>query len=123
MADPFVLPIDIAIYIIGAMKTTQKTRTLLEEMGRIERMERGKVCKMKGRDHFNHQTWHKGRNLVRYVPREELDPLQADIAGYNRFMLLVQRYADEIIRITRRERAQKTSKRPKHSPPAHSGRI
>jgi len=82
-------------------------------------MERGKVCKMKGREHFNHQTWQNGRNLVRYVPREEIEDLQAAIKGHDRFRQLAQRYADEIIHITRRELARthpKQRRRTAHTP-------
>jgi len=88
------------------MKPTLKAAVLLEEMGRIDRMERGKICQMKGREHFNHQTWQKGRNVVRYVPREEVDNLQAAIDGYARFTELAQHYADEIIRLTRQDHAR-----------------
>lgn len=92
------------------MKATQKAIKLLEEMGKIERMERGKLCKMTDREHFNHQTWQNGRNHVRYVPREELEDLQEAIDGYARFTELAQRYADEIIRLTRREHARRHPK-------------
>lgn len=92
------------------MKATQKAAKLIEEMRKIERMERGKICKMKGREHFNHQTWHNGRNQVRYVPREEVAELQAAIDGYARFTELAKRYVDEIIRLSRCERARKHPK-------------
>ena len=88
------------------MKPTPKAAALLEQMGRIDRMERGKICQMKGREHFNHQTWQKGRNVVRYVPREEVGNLQAAIDGYARFMQLAQHYADEIIRLTRQDQSR-----------------
>lgn len=94
------------------MKTTKKATALLEEMRSIERMERGKVCRMRGRAHFNHQTWQDGRNLVRYVKREEVEDLQTAIDGYARFNALAQRYADEIIRLTRRDHARKHPKGP-----------
>ena len=51
---------------------------LLKEMARIDRMERGTLCRMReGRDgpYFNHQTWENGRNVVRYVPREQVAAL------------------------------------------------
>ena len=63
-------------------------------------MERGKICKMKGKQYFNHQTWHDGRNVVRYVSAKEIEILQSDIDGYSQFMDLVQQYADEIISAT-----------------------
>ena len=111
MATPFRLPNDIDNYIVRDMKATQKATHLLEEMGKIERMERGKICQMKGREHFNHQTWQNGRNHVRYVPRAEVEDLQVALDGYARFMELVQRYADEIIRLSRREHARRHPKR------------
>ena len=88
------------------MKQTRKTQRLLERMAAIERMERGKVCPMAGRPHYNHQTWQDGRNVVRYVPAEEVASLQRAIDGYNLFRRLAEEYADEIIRSTREERAQ-----------------
>ncbi len=39
------------------MKPTRKMQRLLERMAAIERMERGKICPMAGRPHYNHQTW------------------------------------------------------------------
>ncbi len=79
-------------------------------------MERGKICKMKGREHFNHQTWSNGRNAVRYVPRGRVEDLQAAIDGYARFMLLAEQYADEIIRITRLQQNSQSQKHPRKSP-------
>src|SRR6056297_828389 len=45
-----------------SMKHTKKMQRLLERMAAIERMERGKVCQMGGRPHYNHQTWQDGKN-------------------------------------------------------------
>ena len=76
-------------------------------------MERGKICPMAGRPHYNHQTWQDGRNVVRYVPAEELASLQEAIDGYNLFRKLAEEYADEIIRRTRQERAKNTRRKKK----------
>jgi hypothetical protein len=111
MAAPFWLPNDIGSYIFCAMKATRKAIKLLDKMGKIDRMERGKLCKMKGREHFNHQTWQNGRNNVRYVPGEEVEDLQAAIDGYARFNELVRQYTDEIVRLTRQEHARKHPER------------
>ncbi len=75
-------------------------------MAKIERMERGKLCQMGGRPHYNHQTWRNGRNVVRYVPKDDVSELQEDIAGYQLFTKLAEQYADEVIRTTRRERGE-----------------
>lgn len=88
------------------MKPTRKMQRLLERMAAIERMERGKICPMVGRPHYNHQTWQDGRNIVCYVPEDERAALQQAIDGYNLFRTLVDEYVDEIIRRTRLERAQ-----------------
>ncbi len=88
------------------MKHTKKMQRLLERMAKIERMERGKLCQMTGRLHYNHQTWLNGRNEVRYVPKDEVAQLKKDIAGYQLFIKLAEQYADEVIRKTRRRRQE-----------------
>ena len=87
------------------MKSTTSLRRILERMARIERMERGKVCKMAGREHYNHQTWRNGRNVVRYVKADQAASLREAIAGYRRFAQLAEAYADEVIRRTRAQAA------------------
>jgi hypothetical protein len=89
------------------MKQTEKMKRLLERMGAIERMERGKLCPMSGGAHYNHQAWRNGRNEVRYVPKGEVAELKKDIAGYQLFTKLAGQYADEVIRASRRERKKK----------------
>lgn len=93
------------------MKKTKKMQRLLEHMARIERMERGTLSRMGARPYHNHQTWQKGRNVARYVPAQEVDFLEEAIEGYNLFMKLAQRYADEVIKQSRKER-QKCFPRP-----------
>jgi hypothetical protein len=82
-------------------------KRLLGRIAEIERMERGKLCPMTGRPHYNHQTWRNGRNEVRYVPANEVKALQKAIEGYQLFINLAEQYADEVIRLTRRERENK----------------
>ena len=93
-----------------SMKHTKKMKRLLERMEAIERMERGKLCQMGGRPHYNHQTWRDGKNVVRYVPKGEVEELKKDIAGYQLFAKLTEQYADEVIRVSRREREKKERK-------------
>ena len=96
------------------MRHARRIRGLLERMAGIERMERGTICRMTGRSHYNHQTWRDGRNVVRYVPGEKAASLQEAIDGYALFTKLAEQYADEIIRRTRAEsvRAPQRQKRP-----------
>ena len=93
-----------------SMKHTKKMKRLLERMADIEGMERGKLCQMSGRPHYNHQTWRDGKNEVRYVRKAEMAELKKDIAGYQLFAKLAEQYADEVIRVSRREREKKKRK-------------
>jgi len=99
------------------MKTTVKAQRLLERIAQIQEMERGKICKMTGRQHFNHQTWDAGRNIVGYVPREDIDDLQQAIDGYALFTELTRQYADEIVRLSRIQRAKRSRIRTKNRKP------
>ena len=97
------------------MKQTKKMQKLLDRMARIDRMERGKLCRMGSGDHFNHQTWQDGRNNVRYVPADQAPFMEKAIDGYALFMKLAGQYANEVIKQTRREqkRAFPASKKKK----------
>jgi len=98
-----------------SMKHTKRMERLLEHMAAVERMERGKLCRMGGRPHYNHQTWQNGKNVVRYVPKGEVEELKRDIAGYQQFMNLAEQYADEVIKACRRERMRKKQSKKENS--------
>jgi len=87
------------------MKKASAFHPLLKRIAKIARMERGTLCRMAGRPHYNHQTWQDGRNVSRYVRPEEAAALQQAIEGYRRFRQLTQQYADLIIQRTRAQRA------------------
>ncbi len=97
------------------MKKASDLHPWLLEMARIERMERGALCRLAGRPDYNHQTWQDGRNVSRYVRRDDAADLKEALAGYRRFMKLAERYADLIIRRTRRELARQAAARRKRS--------
>ena len=82
------------------MKSTRKS--ILEQMAAIERMERGKLCAMRGGRYYNLQSWEGGRNVVRYVPAADAGSVQKDVEHYKRFMELAKRYADLAIQETRK---------------------
>lgn len=58
--------------------------------------------------YYNHQTWEKGRNAVRYVPRDRSGQLQKAITGYQQYLKLTKTYADESLRRTRPIQTAKT---------------
>lgn len=93
------------------MKPNKPIDPLLIQMSRIARMERGRLCRLNGRPDFNHQTWQDGRNVVRYVPRDQADEVQRAIEGYRRYMKLAEQYADKIIRKTRRAHLKSASRK------------
>lgn len=102
-------------------KTPRLIHPLLERMNRIRHMERGTLCRMSGRPHYNHQTWQNGRNVVRYVPAHQVAALQQAIDGYGLFMELAGQYADEVIMRTRKELSEtfvapKRQRYPKRTP-------
>jgi hypothetical protein len=94
-----------------AMKTKSTPQTLLKQMARIQWMERGKLCPMGAGVYYNHQTWERGRNVVRYVSRPRVAKLQKAIAGYQQYLKLTQAYADQIILRTRQAQPAKPSRR------------
>lgn len=98
------------------MAPTQKAKRLLARMAAIERMERGTLCRMGERPHYNLQAWHNGKNQVRYVRKEELQDLKDALAGHRQFWELAQAYAEEIIQQTRREHRRRFPKKAKRKP-------
>lgn len=87
------------------MKSSKKS--ILDQMSAISRMERGKLCPMRGGRYYNLQSWENGRNMVRYVPEAEARSVREAVKGYRNFMLLAEKYADMVIRDTRK--AKKTA--------------
>lgn len=79
---------------------------ILEEIRQIQQMERGKLSPMRGGRYFNHQMWREGRNVVAYVPPEQVPSFQEAIVGYQRYLELTQAYADLIIQHARQQRAK-----------------
>jgi hypothetical protein len=90
------------------MNTEITPQTLLQQLAQIQHMERGKLCILRhGPDgpYYNHQFWENGKNVSRYVPRDQLPALQEAIAGYEQFRQLTEQYAQALIQKTRAELA------------------
>jgi len=91
------------------VKANPKPEDLLKQIAAIQEMERGKLCRLRDGTHYNHQTWEKRRNVVRYVPRERISHLQKAIAGYQKYTKLTKAYADAVIQRTRSTEKRETS--------------
>jgi hypothetical protein len=95
------------------MKTTKSTQ-LFEKIAQIQRMERGKLTVMRqGPEgpYYKHQAWEKGKNLSRYVSRDQAAAVQEAIEGYNKFQELTEQYAQLVIDKTRAELAAHSKKK------------
>lgn len=87
---------------------------ILQQIAQIQQMERGKISILRQTPEgpfYNHQTWEKGRNVSRYVPRDQVTTIQEAINGYQRFKQLTEDYAQQIIEKTRAERAAHVKKK------------
>jgi len=70
------------------MNTPITPDLLLQHLAQIQHMERGKLCVIRqgpGGPYYRHQTWEQGKNLSRYIPRDQVPALQEAIAGYEPF--------------------------------------
>ena len=100
------------------MNYSATPKGLLKQIGQIEQMERGKLSVLgegPNGPYYKHQTWQEGKNVSRYVPRDQVPALQDAIAGYEKFQQLTQQYAELVIQKTRAELAsglKKKSPRP-----------
>ena len=90
-----------------AMNQPVTSQTLLQRIAQISRMEPGKLCFMRqGPDgpYYSLQCRDNGKNLTRYVPREQAPLVAAHTANYERFQGLVAEYVALVAKQTRAER-------------------
>lgn len=97
------------------------SQQLLQQIAQIAHMERGKLCVMRqgpAGPYYHLQSWEKGKNLNRYIPRDQLPAVRQALDGYQRFQQLTEQYAQQVIEKTRAELA--ASKKKKLSRPNSS---
>jgi hypothetical protein len=86
------------------MKTQHSLPSILQQIAKIQTMERGKLSVIKESSagpFYKIQAREQGKNLTRYVPREQVAAVQEAIEGYQRFESLTQQYAQQVIDRTR----------------------
>lgn len=100
---------------ITAMNSPIPLPHLLQQIARIQSMERGKLSIIKesaSGPFYKLQARENGRNRTRYVPREQAPAVQQAIAGYQQFRALTEQYAQEVITQTRTALAAGSKKKP-----------
>lgn len=88
---------------------------LIQQIAHIQSMERGKLSVIKesaAGPFYKLQAREKGKNVTRYVRREQVPAVQEAIAGYKEFQSLTEQYADEVIAHTRAVIAAGAKKKP-----------
>ena len=96
---------------------TPKPAQLFEKIAQIQSMERGKLTIMReGPEgpYYKHQAWENGKNLSRYVSRDQAAAVQEAIHGYEQFQELTEQYAQAVINKTRAELAANSKKKNCH---------
>lgn len=103
-----------------AVNDEKSLPSILQHIASIQTMERGKLSVIKesaSGPFYKLQARENGKNVTRYVPREEVPAVQEAIDGYHRFQALTDQYARLKIQETRAARAGASKKKtaPRHS--------
>lgn len=101
-------------------------QSLLQQAAQIPHLERGKLSIMReGPEgpYYNHQCRQDGKNISRYVPREQIPAVQEAIEGYQTFNGLIEQYVDQIVEKTRSDIAANSKKKRKSHPNSSSPKM
>jgi hypothetical protein len=101
---------------------SKQTKTIIDELANIDRMERGKLTSeyrtkpVSAGDepiilgpYYKLQAREDGKNRSRRIPVDEVPALEQDIANYKQFKDLVSDLENTIINNTREQRASESS--------------
>lgn len=97
------------------MNASHPLTGILQQIADIQVMERGKLSIIKegpSGPFYKLQAREKGRNVTRYIPREQAPAVQEAIKGYQRFEALTEEYARQVITDTRAAMAADFKKKP-----------
>ena len=89
----------------------EQRKTLIEEMSRIDRMQRGRLTEeyrqrevdgevRESGPYFKHQVWCEGKNVSRRIKADQAQQLREDIAGLDRFKELSAQYIETTVAMT-----------------------
>ncbi len=99
------------------MKPKLDPKILLQQAAQIPHLERGKLSIMSTGPNgpfYNHQCRQDGKNVSRYIPRDQAPGVQEAIDGYGKFQILIEQYVDQIVDQTRAEIATDSKKKQAH---------
>jgi hypothetical protein len=105
------------------MNAKLSPQSILSQIAQIQRLDRGTISIIRQGPqgpYYNHQCYEQGRNVSRYVPKEQVPLLQEALAGYQQFQTLMEQYVQLMVEKTRAERAagaKKKTARPNSSWP------
>lgn len=86
------------------MNDQKSLLSILQQIASIQTMERGKLSVIKESSSgpfYKLQAREKGKNVTRYVPRDQVRAVQEAIGGYQHFQALTEQYARLKIEETR----------------------
>lgn len=96
------------------MNTEKSLPLILQQIAAIPTMERGKLSVIKESSSgpfYKIQARENGKNVTRYVPRDQVAAVQEAIEGYQRFRSLTEQYAQQVIVQTRQTIATASKKK------------
>lgn len=94
------------IYTAG-MHNNLSPKEVLKQISEIQDMEPGKLCVIReGPDgpYYNLQCRENGKTVTRYVSQDQAELVAAHTANYQKYLALVDQYAQLVIEQTRTER-------------------
>ncbi len=97
-----------------SMNDQDSLPSILQQIAKIQTMERGKLSVIKespAGPFYKIQAREHGKNVTRYVPRDQVGAVQEAIEGYQRFESLTQQYAQQVIERTRQAIAAGSKKK------------
>ena len=111
----------ICTYIVRGMNTTPTPQSLLQQIARLDRLERGTLSVLREGAHgpcCNFQRWEGGRNVSQYVPAAQVPLVRENLEAYAQFAALIEQYVQLVS--TRSREARLAGVKKKRLPPTSS---
>jgi hypothetical protein len=89
------------------MSTPSTPEDLLNQMARIQHLEKGKLCILRqgpNGPYYNLQRWENGRNVSQYVPADQVAAVQENLQAHAQFEALTEQYVQMLSERTRAQR-------------------